>query len=201
MKIGTVLFDGFELLDVYGPLEMFSLIGEHVRLLTFAQTPGLITSSPGPQSFAEAALTDANDLDVLLIPGGRGTRHEVNNEPLLEALRHASERARYVASVCTGSALLAKAGLLDGKCATTNKRAYAWVTSQGTATHWIAEARWVVDGKFFTSAGISAGMDMALALISHLCGKDTAHTIAQRAEYEWHQDPARDPFAKLNGIA
>lgn len=201
LKIGALLFEGFELLDVFGPLEMFGLVGERAQLIMLAEKPGTIASSAGPQCVATAALSDAGNLDVLLIPGGIGTRREVNNSSLLGELRQASDKARFVASVCTGAALLARTGLIDGKRATTNKRAYEWVRSQGAAVNWVAEARWVVDGNFFTSAGVSAGMDMSLALIARLCGKDVAHTVAQRAEYEWHSDPSRDPFAKMNGLA
>jgi transcriptional regulator GlxA family with amidase domain len=103
--------------------------------------------------------------------------------------------------VCTGAALLAKAGILDGRKATTNKRAYAWVVSQGPKVEWIAQARWVEDGKFFTSSGVSAGMDMTLGLIARLHGRQASLEAAQGAEYEWHEDSAWDPFAKLNGLA
>jgi transcriptional regulator GlxA family with amidase domain len=206
LQIGALLFEGFELLDLFGPLEMFGLLGKRARIHMLAQIPGPIASTAGPACLADtplAAVADNNlALDILLIPGGQGTRREVNNPGLLAQLRRASDRARHTASVCTGSALLAKAGLLDGKRATTNKHklAYHWVTTQSPAVTWVPEARWVVDGKFFTSSGISAGTDMALALIAHLCGPDTARAIAQRAEYEWQENPARDPFAKLNGL-
>ena len=203
LRIGALLFDGFELLDVFGPLEMFGLLGTRAKISMLAEKTGVVASSSGPQCVADSTLKEATmqDLDVLLIPGGIGTRHEINNVALLEQLHKACANARFVASVCTGSALLAKTGILDGKRATTNKRAYHWVVAQSTMVNWVPEARWVVDGKFFTSSGVSAGMDMALALIGRLCGKETAHVVAQQAEYEWHYDPAWDPFAKINGLA
>jgi transcriptional regulator GlxA family with amidase domain len=201
LKIGMLLFEGFELLDVFGPLEMFSLLEGRPRLLMFAETPGAIASSAGPQCVAGSRLSDIDELDVLLVPGGAGTRREVGNSALSDALRRANGKTRFTASVCTGAALLARAGLLDGKRATTNKRAHEWVRSQGPAVNWVAEARWVADGKFFTSGGVSAGIDMSLALIARLRGRDTANAVAQRAEYEWHHDPSRDTFAKMNRIA
>ena len=103
-------------------------------------------------------------------------------------------------SVCTGSALLASAGLLENMKATTNKEAFAWTTSYGDKVNWQREARWVEDGKFFTSSGVSAGMDMSLALIARLLGQETAEKGANWAEYEWHKDANRDPFAKIHGL-
>jgi transcriptional regulator GlxA family with amidase domain len=125
----------------------------------------------------------------------------VDNTPFIAELGRQCATARFVASVCTGSALLAKAGVLDGLSATSNKRAFGWVASQGPKVRWIARARWVEDGKFFTSSGVSAGMDMALGLIARLLDKETSIEVAQRAEYEWHQDKEWDPFASLNGLA
>jgi putative intracellular protease/amidase len=199
--VGAVLFPGFELLDVFGPLEMFGLLEKRAEITLIAQEPGAVASHQGPRSVADIALSGARGLDVVLVPGGWGTRREALNPPFLEELRRLSEGSRYVSSVCTGSALLAKAGLLDGRRATSNKRSFAWVVSQGPRVHWVAQARWVEDGKFFTSSGVSAGMDMALGLITRLFDRETALGIAQAAEYEWHEDKGWDPFAKLNGLA
>jgi transcriptional regulator GlxA family with amidase domain len=131
-----------------------------------------------------------------LVPGGFGTRREVGNGALLQWLAGASERAEVVASVCTGSALLAKAGVLDGRRATTNKNAFDWVVSQGPKVQWQGRARWVEDGKFITSSGVSAGTDMALALIARLCGIAQARQVAHWAEYVWNEDSTDDPFAR-----
>jgi transcriptional regulator GlxA family with amidase domain len=200
IKVGALLFAGFELLDVYGPLEMFGMLGERVRIVMLAEYPGNIQSNQGPLSVAEIALADAQHLDVLLVPGGMGTRREVTNQKFLDELKRQSGEARFVAGVCTGSALLAKAGVLDGKSATTNKRAFQWVREQGPKVNWIAEARWVEDGKFFTSSGVSAGMDMALGLIAQLFDREMSIQIANQAEYEWHLNSKWDPFAKLNNL-
>jgi transcriptional regulator GlxA family with amidase domain len=103
-------------------------------------------------------------------------------------------------SVCTGSGLLAAAGLLDGHRATSNKRSFAWACQQGPAVEWVAKARWVEDRNRWTSSGVAAGMDMALALIARLHGDGTATAIANGVELEWHRDPGWDPFATLNGL-
>jgi transcriptional regulator GlxA family with amidase domain len=166
-----------------------------------AENPGAVPSIQGPRSVVDETLGNCGEFDVILVPGGFGTRREAGTQAFLEALRGLSERSRYVTSVCTGSALLAKAGILDGRKATTNKRAFKWVASQGPRVDWVAQARWVQDGKFFTSSGVTAGMDMALGLVAHLFGREAGVAAAQAAEYEWHEDRAWDPFAKLNGLA
>lgn len=197
LEIGVVLFSGFELLDVYGPLEMFGALGDKVSISMLAEQTGMITSSSGPKGVADIPLNQANRYDILLIPGGKGTRREVNNSHFIQLLRHCINNASYVASVCTGSALLAKTGALDGKNATSNKLAFDWVTSQGPKVKWIREARWVEDGRFFSSSGVSAGMDMALGLIEHLYGRELALQTARWAEYLWNEDKTSDPFANL----
>lgn len=195
IEVGAVLFDGFELLDIYGPLEMFGLLGDRVSITMLAENAGAVSSNRGPKGVADVAMVDAPGFDVLLIPGGLGTRAEVENQPFIELLRERAEDSRFVASICTGSALLAKTGVLDGKKATSNKLAFDWVTSQGPEVSWVREARWVEDGRFFTSSGVSAGMDMSLGLIQHIFGRDMSLQIARRAEYMWQEDKSVDPFA------
>ena len=103
-------------------------------------------------------------------------------------------------SVCTGSALLAKAGVLDGVRATTNKLAFAWASSQSAIPQWQRQARWVEDGKFFTSSGVSAGIDLSLAVIAKLISHQAAEQAANFAEYNWNRDADWDPFAEINGL-
>ncbi|MFY9924451.1 MAG: DJ-1/PfpI family protein [Opitutaceae bacterium] len=200
LKVGAVLFEGFELLDVFGPLEMFGLLEPASEISMLAAEPGSIRSNQGPRCLADLALGDCAPLDVLLVPGGIGTRRLLSDPAFLGSLTRAAASARIVASVCTGSALLAMAGLLDGRRATTNKRVFKLLTPLAPKVQWVAEARWVEDGRFFTSSGVSAGMDMALALISHLVGREASLRVASRAEYQWHEDKEWDPFAKLNGL-
>jgi transcriptional regulator GlxA family with amidase domain len=195
LKIGGVLFEGFELLDIYGPLEMLGLLGDSVVITMFAAEAGDIASSAGVKGVADKPLSEAAGLDVLLIPGGIGTRTLVGNNRFLELLRTAAGESRFVASICTGSALLARTGLLDGLRATSNKIAFDWVTQQGPSVHWIRQARWVEDGCFFTSSGISAGIDMTLGLISRLHDREASVAVAKRAEYLWNEDQADDPFS------
>jgi putative intracellular protease/amidase len=197
LKVGAVLFPEFELLDVYGPLEMLGLLRERVSITMLAEKPGEIPSGQGPKGVADVSLADVYGLDLLLVPGGWGTRTEVHNQPFLDLLRARAQEARFVASVCTGSALLARTGILDGKRATSNKLAFAWVTTQGPKVTWIREARWVEDGVIFTSSGVSAGMDMTLGLIERIFSRAVSINVARLAEYRWQDDSSIDPFAAL----
>jgi transcriptional regulator GlxA family with amidase domain len=200
IKVGALLFEGFELLDVFGPLEMFGMLKERASIIMLAEKAGSIRSTQGPACVADRGLAGDHGLDVLLVPGGMGTRREVANPKFLDELQRQADKARFVASVCTGSGLLARAGVLDGRSATSNKFAFAWAVSQGSRVKWVPEARWVEDGKFFTSSGVSAGIDMSLGLIARIFDRDTAVTAARWAEYEWHENKDWDPFAKLNGL-
>ncbi len=198
--IGAVIFPGFELLDMFGPLEMFGMLEDAPTIRMIAETRAPVVSRQGPATVVDATLEERADYDILLIPGGPGTRPGVENGPLLDWLGRAADASALVATVCTGSALLARAGRLDGLAATSNKAAFAWVMAQGPKVKWKPEARWVEDGKFMTSSGVSAGMDMALAAIERLYGAAEADRIAIRTEYDWKRDAGWDPFAKIHGL-
>jgi transcriptional regulator GlxA family with amidase domain len=180
---------------------MFGLLPQHFQISLVAESGDRVASAQGPRSLLDYRFDNSPDFDILLVPGGRGTRREVDNPVLQDWLRQQSASARYITSVCTGSALLARTGLLDGRRATTNKAAFEWVASQGTNVAWQTRARWVADDRFFTSSGVSAGMDMALALIAQILDDVTAEQVATWAEYEWQRDPGRDPFAEIYGLA
>ena len=197
--LGVVLFEGFETLDVYGPVEMFGMYPETFEVSFVAEQGGEVVSAQGPRSVVDHAFSDDIHYDVLLVPGGRGTRREVNNQVMLNWLVDRSAKAQFVTSVCTGSAVLAKTGILDGIRATSNKMNFEWVVTQGPNVKWVREARWVEDGTFFTSSGVSAGMDMSLAFIKRILGREAAEKASLRAEYDWHKDSARDPFSESRG--
>ena len=137
-----------------------------------------------------------NAVDIFLIPGGCGTRIEVNKILLIDEIRRISPLSRFVLTVCTGTSLLARTGLLDHRKATTNKRAFDWVVTQGPQVNWIKKARWVMDEKYFTSSGVSAGMDMTLGFLSVLHGIEFARQIAFNIEYNWQQNSEEDNFCK-----
>jgi len=198
--LGVLLFPEFELLDVFGPLEAFGHAKEWFRIVTVAERAGAVPSAQGPRAMADHSLADCPALDILLVPGGMGTRREVSNPALVEWIARQARGAETTTSVCTGAALLAKAGVLDGRRATSNKRAFGWVAEQGPKVDWVRQARWVDDGTVVTSSGVSAGIDMALHLIGRIAGSAVRDEIATRMEYEWHSDAAHDPFAKVWGL-
>jgi putative intracellular protease/amidase len=199
-RIGVVLFDGFELLDVFGPLEIFGELPDRFRIDLISQAAGPVTSAQGHQVIAPHPYVAALRCDIVLVPGGIGTRRLVANEEFLCWLRDWASPARYVTSVCTGSGVLAAAGLLDGFRATSNKAAFGWAKTQGQHVEWVPEARWVEDRNRWTSSGVAAGMDMTLALIERLHGEDVALGTADGVEYDWHRDATWDPFAAKNGL-
>jgi putative intracellular protease/amidase len=199
-----VLFDGFTVLDMYGPVQAFGACritrpdGPPLRffeVFTIAEHRGPIKSGEGPSTHADYTFAEAPPYDILLVPGGFGTREAVKNDTFLGRLRAASEKAAVTATVCTGSALLARTGLMDGRPATSNKIAWDWVVQQGPKVLWKRKARWVDDGNLITSSGVSAGTDMALALIARLHGRDMAISAARNMEYLWHEKADDDPFA------
>jgi transcriptional regulator GlxA family with amidase domain len=203
-RVAVALFDGFTVLDVYGPVQAFASAriprpdGSWLRLfeiITLAEKAGPIKSGEGPTTQAEYVFAEAPAYDILLVPGGFGTRQAVNNAPLLLALAAASRRATVTTTVCTGSALLARTGLMDGRPATSNKVAWDWVVQQGPRVRWQRKARWVDDGDLVTSSGVSAGIDMALSVVTRFHGVDMARQGARFMEYVWHEDAGNDPFA------
>lgn len=199
-RVSVVLFEGFELLDVFGPVELLFLTpGITVEYVGPAADP--VASSQGGQVVAQRAYGDLVDPDILLVPGGMGTRRLVSDQTFLSWLRLAGERCAVVTSVCTGSALLAAAGLLDGYRATSNKAAFTWASGFGESVDWAPRARWVHDRDRWTSSGVATGMDMTTALIADLRGTEAARAAARLAEYEPYTAAACDPFAAIHGLA
>lgn len=194
--LGAVFFPNFELLDIYGPLEMFGSVGPEVRIATIAEQAGPVRSTQGPATFADQGFDDCPKLDLLIVPGGIGTFAEGANPRMLEFLRARAAEAEVVMSVCSGSGLLGKAGVLDGARATTNKQFFSLIAAEGPNVEWVREARWVDAGKFVTSSGVAAGTDMALAVIARLWGTERAEKIAALTEFEWHRDADTDPFTR-----
>jgi transcriptional regulator GlxA family with amidase domain len=199
--ISVVLFEGFELLDVFGPVELFSRFPEELTVSMLGPQPGSVTSSQGTAVIADEAYADAALPDIVLVPGGMGTRRLVGEDDFLGWLRDWARNAQIVSSVCTGSAVLAAAGLLDGYRATSNKLAFSWASSQGGNVEWVPQARWVEDRNRWTSSGVAAGMDMTAALLGTLFGASAARDAADHIELELHTDANWDPYAELRGLA
>jgi transcriptional regulator GlxA family with amidase domain len=209
-----VVFPAFTPLDVFGPLDMlngFSLT-QHMNLSIIALTLDPVTTKLRNHNVARSDFgqsivpthTFANppkDLDVLFVPGGAGTRAVKSPYPelrLTEAISYIREvypSLKYIISVCTGAQLLAQAGILDGRKATTNKGAFASTAVFGPKTHWIAKARWVRDGNVYTSSGVTAGIDATLQFIEDIWGKARADSISKGAEHIRVSNPDDDPFS------
>jgi len=198
--VGMIVYEGFELLDTFGPLTVFGVLNEHIEIIMIGQYPGSVKSSSGPATLIDHTFEEIQYVDILLIPGGIGSRQEIDNQPMIQYIQKLGEKAQYVGSICTGAAILAKTNLLDGKRATTNKMSFSWVAAQNKNIDWVKEARWVEDGKYWTSAGVSAGTDMAIAMISEIFGTEAASIVSDIAEYEWNSDPNHDIFAKKCGL-
>ena len=193
-EIAFLLFDNYETLDVFGPAEIFGRLTDLYTLKFYSLEGGIVTNRHQVPIMTEK-LADINKKPfVFLIPGGLGTRVEVNNDKLITSIKDISLTSTYVMTVCTGSALLAKTGLLDKRKATSNKRAFAWVVTNGPDVQWDKEARWKVDENYYTSSGVSAGMDMALGFLADRHGLDFARNVAWEIEYNWIEDKDNDTF-------
>lgn len=193
-SFSVILFDDFETLDAFGPVEVIGELAEHYALGYYSLAGRVVTSHQGVHVETQP-LAELPDSGIVLIPGGMGTRTQVENAPLVHRLLTQALHARTVLTVCTGAALLARTGLLDGLHATTNKRAFAWVVTQGPRVLWQKRARWVRDDRFYTASGVSAGIDMTLGFVADELGTDVAEEVAQGIEYVWNRDPDEDPFA------
>ena len=196
--LGLLLFDDFEVLDACGPLEIWGNLKSKVRVVTVAATKGPVASAQGPALVAEFDYADCPKLDMLLVPGGVGAFQNLKDEPTLQFLRKRAAEAKLTMSVCNGASLLAAAGLLEGRPATTNKSYWKQSTAPGPNVRWVRQARWVDDGNMVTSSGVSAGIDMTLHVVERLYGATTADRLADEIEYERHRDAAWDPFAEKN---
>ena len=191
--ISVMLFDGFEPLDVFGPVEVLGDL-ENCRLGYFSLVGGLVSCRQGVR-VETLPFSELPSGSILLLPGGMGTRPLSRDSVWLAHLHQFVEEATTVLSVCTGSALLAAAACLENRHATTNKASWTWATSFGHEVFWQPCARWVVDGKFWTASGVSAGIDMALAFVRERCGTQKAQAIARRMEYTANENADADPFA------
>jgi putative intracellular protease/amidase len=194
MEIAVLLFEDFETLDVFGPVEIFGRLVNLYTIKFFSLNGGQIRNRHGVSILTEKLETISNTIDMFLIPGGLGTRKEVENKLLIESIKQISTVSQFVLTVCTGSALLARTGLLDRKKATSNKRAFSWVITTGVNVMWNKKARWTVDEKYYTSSGVSAGMDMSLGFLADRHGIEFARKVAFEIEYDWNEDKDNDTF-------
>ena len=189
--LNILLFPDFETLDVFGPVEVFGMSGLY-DIHYVSMEGGIITNQYGIH--IETQKAEPAPGGIWLIPGGPGTRPLARDDVFIQHLADLLTDAGSILTVCTGSALLARTGLLDEYTATSNKRSFEWVKSCGEAVYWQRHPRWVRDGNIWTSAGVSAGIDMALGFLAHQHGAETAEEAAVRMEYHWNTDAEHDIF-------
>ncbi|MGK5680891.1 DJ-1/PfpI family protein [Actinoplanes sp. URMC 104] len=178
MQINILLYDRMTALDAVGPYEVLSRV-PGASVLFVADTPGPVRADTGKLALvADASLTDAPPADVVLVPGGYAP--PLTSAPVLDWLRAADARSTWTTSVCNGSLLLAAAGLLTGRPATTHWLAMDRLAALGAVP---TPSRVVVDGKYATAAGVSAGLDLALTLAARLAGPELAQIVQLALEY------------------
>jgi transcriptional regulator GlxA family with amidase domain len=191
--IGILIFDGVEELDFVGPYEVFTMSNEAHgfegrerpdTVLLISETGGAITGAKGMRVEAHVGAADAPPLDLLLVPGGIGTRREATNENLLAWIAKQAAKAEWVTSVCTGALLLCVAGPARGKRVTTHWGFVPTLRKQGEAAEVLENIRYVRDGNVVTAAGVSAGIDMALWLVGQMHGEDHARKTQRAMEYD-----------------
>ena len=185
--IGIVLFPDFEDLDAIGPREALTMMakgsGGEWEVLLVSEDGGQVQSFLGTRYLVDHSYETCPRLNVILIPGGLGTRKEMQNEKHLGFVRKQGAGCEFVTSVCTGALVLHKAGFLEGKSATTHWGSIPELRNLGGDTTVVTDQRWVHDGNVITAAGVSAGIDMALYLISLLKDPATAKRVQQMMEY------------------
>jgi putative intracellular protease/amidase len=199
MTFSVILYNGFETMDVFGPVEVVGTLQKFKKdvldIEYYSENGGIVKGSQNTR-IDTLPISNIVEENIILIPGGFGARQEINNQAFINSLKELSQRAKYVLTVCTGSALLAKTNLLKNLKATSNKISFDWVVEQDNQVNWMRKARWVNDGKYYTSSGISAGIDMTLGFISDIMGQEVADKISHRMEYIWNNDKNFDPFSK-----
>ncbi|MFE4578965.1 DJ-1/PfpI family protein [Streptomyces chartreusis] len=181
MQIAMALYDRFTALDIVGPYEALSRLPD-AEVVFVAETAGSVRADTGFLAItADKALADVPSPDIVVVPGGPGTFAQIENETFLDWLRTADGTSTWTTSVCTGSLLLAAAGLLDGRRATTH-----WLTLDFLAQYGAEPTgeRVVPDGKYVTAAGVSSGIDMGLTLVGKIAGDEHAQAVQLLTEYD-----------------
>jgi transcriptional regulator GlxA family with amidase domain len=185
--IGMLIFDDAEELDFVGPWEVFTMarkIRDDIRVVTIAEREDPVRCAKGLRVIPDHTLDDAPALDVVLVPGGQGTRREVDNPVLIDWLRRTAPGLRWTTSVCTGALLLCEAGLANGRRVTTHWAFVEDLRKRYPEVEVLERVRYVRDGTLCTSAGVSAGIDSALWLTGQMWGVDTARKTQRAMEYD-----------------
>ena len=189
-NLAILLFSDVEVLDFCGPFEVFTVANRFVdppafNVFIVAERSGPLIARNGLSVNPNYSLSNCPRPDILLVPGGQGTRSEMHNSGLIDWIKQRSQEAELVVSVCTGALLLAKAGLLDGLEATTHHGALDLLRQTAPTTTVHSDSRFVDNGRIICSAGIAAGIDMCLYVVGRLLGEEVAIKTARQMEYPW----------------
>jgi len=203
ITVGILIFDQVEVLDVAGPFEVFSVTrlneksrreessASPFRVLLVSEKLSQVIAIGGLRLTPDVSIYNCPNLDLLLVPGGWGTRKEVKNDNLLKWIADMSAKTKITASICTGSSLLGKAGLLDGRESTTHWRAFDFLREAAPKTKIRRDVLFTLTEPVFTSAGVSAGIDLDLRIVSHFFGTEVEEATAQHMEYPYPQSDTR----------
>ncbi|KAI0097833.1 DJ-1/PfpI family protein [Nemania sp. FL0031] len=207
-SFGVIVFQGMIMQDFVGVVDPLQIISHDfpMNLYILSSTLDAVTTEPANPAMnpknssffptinpTHTFATAPDDIEVLIIPGGPGVRAP-NVSPITDFIRDRYPKLRYLLTVCTGAGLAAKAGVLDGRKATTNKSAWATITSYGPNTTWVSPARWVVDGNIWSASGVTAGIDLAFAWIKFIWGEEWVQHAMDLEEYVPHPQDF-DPFS------
>lgn len=190
-NVAILIFDEVEVLDFCGPFEVFGVTGLRAQgerpfhVYTVAESARPVLARNGLSVNPAYTIADCPPPDLLLLPGGQGTRREIHNEALLNWIRDQAGRVELLLSVCTGALLLARAGLLDGLAATTHFGAVEELKALAPNTRLCPDERYVDNGKIVLSAGVSAGIDMSLYIVQRLLGAEQARETARYIQYDY----------------
>ena len=190
---GIVIFDGVEILDFCGPYEVFSVAGgtaedDELTVYTVAESRVATRAANGLVVHPDYAFDDCPKADLLVLPGGRGTRAVIENDAAMSWIGQACKQAELVLSVCTGALLLGKLGLLDGLDATTHHGAFAELRRVAPNANIREGERYLDNGKFVVAAGVAAGIDASFHVVARLFGEGTAVRTARHIEYPWEHE-------------
>ena len=189
-SVGIFIFDDVEVLDFCGPFEVFSVTGHQIepgafKVFTVSQKAEPLLARNGLRVTSDFSFENAPPCDLLIIPGGQGTRPLMHDDAVLAWINQRAASAELVLSVCTGALLLAKCGLLTGLSATTHHGAIDLLREVAPGTTVRDDVRWVDNGRIITSGGIAAGIDMSFHVVDRLLGREIATKTARYIEYPW----------------
>ena len=192
--VGILIFDKVELLDVAGPFEVFSVTrlnekekegSSPFKVILIAEKLDQISTIGGLRLTPDVSFDTCPRLDLFIVPGGWGTRKEINNLNLVNWIANRSSQTKITASICTGSSLLGKAGLLDGRESTTHFQAFDFLHQSAPNTKIRKDVLFTLAEPVFTSAGVSAGIDLSLRIVSHFFGSEVGQATARHMEYPY----------------